>query len=214
VKTIAFFATTRGVGKTWLVYHLAHMYAEKGTTTLAVDLDPQANLTSMFLDSDRVEEVWPDGPYPLTIAGALEPSIEGTGDISPPHVEIINDRLGLLVGDLALALSEDELNAQWPRCLDAQPRAFRVLSAFWRLIESAAQKIEADTVLIDVGPNLAAINRAALLAAQFVAVPLSPLISIRCKAFAISVRRCDAGEVNGAIGGRATRRAFRSRPAR
>ena len=45
MKTVAFFNNKGGVGKTSLVYHLAWMCADHGIDTLAVDLDPQANLT-------------------------------------------------------------------------------------------------------------------------------------------------------------------------
>jgi len=174
VKTIAFFNNKGGVGKTSLVYHLAWMFAELGLSVVAADLDPQANLTSMFLDDDQVEAFWPDGRHPNTIFGAIQPLLEGTGDISNPHVQSISRNIGLLIGDLALSASEDELNSQWPDCLDRKPRAFRVLSAFWRLLEDAAQEREASLVLIDVGPNLGAINRAALIAAQDVVIPLAP----------------------------------------
>jgi cellulose biosynthesis protein BcsQ len=44
----------------------------------------------------------------------------------------------------------------------------------------ASEKRRADLVLIDVGPNLGAINRAAIIAAQYVVVPLTPdLFSIQ-----------------------------------
>lgn len=174
MRTLAFFNNKGGVGKTSLVYHLAWMYAELGLSVIAADFDPQANLTAMFLDELRLEQLWPDGRHPKTIFGALQPLLEGTGDIAAPYVEPISDRLGLLVGDLALSASEDELNSQWPNCLDRNPRAFRVLSAFWRVIESAAKDNAADLVLIDVGPNLGAINRAVLIAAQSVVIPLAP----------------------------------------
>ncbi len=180
MKTIAFFNNKGGVGKTTLVYHLAWMYNELGLSVVAADLDPQANLTSMFLEDARLEELWPDSesgepePRRQSLYGALQPLLEGTGDLATPHVEWLDDRLGLLVGDLALATSESEFNSQWPDCLDRKPRAFRVLSAFWRLIEAAAQQRDADVVLIDVGPNLGAINRAALIAAQHVVIPLAP----------------------------------------
>jgi hypothetical protein len=128
----------------------------------------------MFLDEDRMEELWPDGDHPQTVFGAIRPLLAGTGDIRPPYVESINDRLGLLVGDLALSSSEDELNSQWPDCLDRNERAFRVISAFWRLIREAATERQAPLVLIDVGPNLGAINRAALLAAGHIVIPLAP----------------------------------------
>lgn len=174
MKTVAFFNNNGGVGKTSLVYHLAWMYADLGLSVLAADLDPQANLTAMFVDEERMEALWSEGQRRDTLFGALQPLLDGTGDIAEPHVEQVDVNIGLLVGDLALALSEDELNAQWPRCLDGQPRAFRVISAFWRLVEQAAHARAAQVALIDVGPNLGAINRAALIAAQHVVVPLAP----------------------------------------
>jgi chromosome partitioning protein len=172
--TIAFFNNKGGVGKTSLVYHLAWMYADLGVPVLAADLDPQANLTAMFLDEERIETLWPDDRRRNTVYGALQPLLEGTGDIAEPHVEHVDSNIGLLAGDMALSGSEDELNSQWPDALDRKPRAFRVLSAFWRVILRAADKSEARLVLIDVGPNLGALNRAALISAEHVAIPLAP----------------------------------------
>ena len=60
MKTIAFFNNKGGVGKTSLVYHLAWMFADRGVPVLAADLDPQANLTAMFLNEERLEEIWPE----------------------------------------------------------------------------------------------------------------------------------------------------------
>lgn len=58
--TVAFFNNKGGVGKTTLVYHLAWMMADLGIPVLAVDLDPQANLTSDLLTDERLEELWAD----------------------------------------------------------------------------------------------------------------------------------------------------------
>lgn len=174
MKIIAFFNNKGGVGKTSLVYHLAWMYADLGLSVVAADLDPQANLTNMFLDDDRLEELWPEGPHPHTLFGAIQPLLDGTGDIAEPYTAEIADGVNLLVGDLALSSSEDELNSQWPDCLDRKARAFRVISAFWRIVEQAARVCEAELVLMDVGPNLGAINRAAMIAAEHIVIPLAP----------------------------------------
>jgi chromosome partitioning protein len=179
MKTIAFFNNTGGVGKTSLVYHLAWMYADLGLSVLAADLDPQANLTTMFLDEDGLESLWPDGMPGRTVLGPLLPLLEGEGGIAAPHVEDIGG-IGLVAGDLALSGFEDELSQQWPYCLEGKARAFRVIGAFHQILTRAAQIREADIVLVDVGPNLGAINRAALIAADHVAIPLAPdLFSIR-----------------------------------
>ena len=52
MKCITVFNNKGGVGKTSLVYHLAWMYDKLDYNVLVADLDPQANLTSMFLDDE------------------------------------------------------------------------------------------------------------------------------------------------------------------
>ena len=174
MKTVAFFNNKGGVGKTSLVYHLAWMFADQGRRVIAADLDPQANLSGMFLTDEAMEKMSND-PARKTINDDIAPLFEGTGDIaSTPHVEEISERIGLLTGDLGLSRQEDELSLQWPRCLDEDPRAFRVTTAFARLIGSASGRFEADLALVDVGPNLGALNRACLVACDHVIVPLAP----------------------------------------
>ncbi|MCX7046243.1 MAG: AAA family ATPase [Candidatus Sumerlaeota bacterium] len=170
---IAFFSAVGGVGNTSLVYHIAWMFADKGVRTVAVDLDPQANLTAAFLAEDRLEELWPDEAHEQTIYGCLQPLILGLGDIQAPHLEPITDYLSLVVGDLALSKFEDQLSEAWPKCSDGDERAFRVTSAFWRIMQTAASNAEADLVLVDLGPNLGAINRAALISANYIVMPLA-----------------------------------------
>ncbi len=179
MKTLTFFNNKGGVGKTSLVYHLAWMFRNLGLTVVAADLDPQANLTAMFLDEAELEGLWPEKGGGPTILGPLRPLLEGTGGITDPEVLNIED-IGLLAGDLALSRVEDELSQQWPGCLDGQPRSFRVLGGFHEVLARAAESREADLVLIDVGPNLGAINRAALIASDHVVIPLAPdLFSLR-----------------------------------
>lgn len=189
MKTIAFFNNKGGVGKTSLVYHLAWMYRRLGLNVVALDLDPQSNLTSAFLPDERLAEIWQsDSPRP-TILGSIRPLLDRLGDIQHPHVEFIDKELfgpdlGLVTGDLGLGLFEDRLAETWPRCLD-ENRAnaedgFRVTTAFYRVALAAAAKLPAEIVLIDVGPSLGAINRAALVASDYVIVPIgADLFSIQ-----------------------------------
>ncbi len=172
--SLAFFNNKGGVGKTSLVYHTAWMFAALGYRPLMVDLDPQSNLSIMSLDEGQLEALWPEEGHPQTLYGALQPLFDGTGDVQPAHIESLSEGLGLLVGDLALSRTEDDLSTEWPRCLEGRERAFRVTTAFWRVIQAAAQQHQADLALIDVGPNLGAINRAALVAAEYVVVPVAP----------------------------------------
>lgn len=179
MKTIAFFNNKGGVGKTSLLYHLANMFAIRGQRVVVADLDPQANLSGMFLQDDRIEALWSAGGA-ATVYSAMQPLIEGTGDLLPVAPQMVGERLGLLTGDLTLSEIEDELSAQWPRCLDGDARAFRVTVAFDRMIRAAGAAQNADLGLIDVGPNLGAINRCALISADYVMIPIgADLFSIR-----------------------------------
>jgi chromosome partitioning protein len=185
IPVVGFFNNKGGVGKTSLVYHLSWMYSDLGLRVVAADLDPQANLTAAFLDEERLEELWPKGTHPQTIYGCIQPLLEGVGDITHPHIELVSDfpgqiplfpenSIGLLVGDLQLSQVEVELSDEWSKCLDGNQQAFRVTSAFWRAMQQAGKEHNAHIILMDLGSNLGAINRAALIATDFIVVPLSP----------------------------------------
>jgi len=173
IPTVGFFNSQGGAGTTSLVYHLAWMYADQGHQVLAVDLDPQAKLTTMMVDVERLEVLWSPGGTD-TIYGAIRPQIEGAPREISLHRESVAANLELLVGDLSISKFEDELASQWARCLDGKEHAFRVISAFHRYIQRAAEAATADVVLVDLGPNLGAINRAALVASRHIVVPVAP----------------------------------------
>lgn len=172
MKTIAFFNNKGGVGKTSLVYHLAWMMSLLGRTVVVADLDPQENATSMFLTDDELDELW-NGKAAKSIFQLISPLMRGIGDVIIEKPLVIKDKLSLIPGDLSLSNFEDQLSETWPKCLEGDERAFRVTTAFSRIIRGAANLAQADIALIDVGPNLGAINRAALVASDFVVVPLS-----------------------------------------
>jgi chromosome partitioning protein len=172
---LTFFNNKGGVGKTSLVYHLSWMLADMGHRVLACDLDPQANLTAAFLDEDTLEDLWLEGgaQAPSTIYRCIQPLTE-VGDLQVPKLQSITSKLALLPGDLALSGFEDQLSGEWPQSLGSQNlyRAFRVLTAFWQVAQLGAEEHSAELILVDVGPNLGAINRSALIASDFVIVPL------------------------------------------
>jgi cellulose biosynthesis protein BcsQ len=176
VPVLTFFNNKGGVGKTSLVYHLAWMFSEMGKKIVAIDLDPQANLTSAFLPEPELEKLW-DVDAPLnanTIYQCIRPLTE-VGDILPPQTKQIAERLHLVPGDLSLAGFEDFLSQEWPNSLGSGPlfRPFRILTAFWQVAQQAAEQHQADFILADVGPNLGAINRSALIGSDDVVIPLA-----------------------------------------
>ncbi|WP_308222658.1 MULTISPECIES: ParA family protein [Frankia] len=200
--TMALFNNKGGVGKTTLAYHLAHMLQRMGHRVLAVDLDPQANLTAQFLDEEELTILWGEpedtassAPKPFdldtrtprtnrhsgTMASAIAPIMEGVGDVDLITPVTIEDGLWLLPGDVELSVFEDRLSAAWPNSfLGKDVAALRTTTALHRAIENGARAVGAEIVLIDVGPNLGAINRAALLSADTVLMPIAAdLFSLR-----------------------------------
>jgi chromosome partitioning protein len=173
IPVLTFFNNKGGVGKTSLVYHLAWMFSELGHTVVAVDLDAQANLTAAYLEEDDLEQLWINKQKPTTIYRAIEP-LTRVGDIIEPHIEKVKQGLYLIPGDVALASFEDLLSESWPKSMGDSElyRPFRILTAFWQVAQVTAQKVGADIILVDVGPNLGAINRSALIGSDFVAIPL------------------------------------------
>jgi cellulose biosynthesis protein BcsQ len=180
---IAFFNTQSGVGKTTLVQHLAWMYEELGLRVLAVDLDPQAYLTSVLLNDDRLYNLWPEGAHPNTIFGPIESFLQQPNDRVNPHTEYASEdqlsttneptRLALLPGDLSLARIENTFAEAWGQCLHENNNICRLMFIFWNVIQSAASDHMADIVLMDLGSNLGGINRAGLIAADYVVFPLA-----------------------------------------
>jgi chromosome partitioning protein len=175
VIRLAFCNNNGSGGKSTLVFHVAHMLADLGRRTLIVDLDPQSSLTAMCVSEERLEELWSDeSGHPLTILGCIGPLVQGAEQAGEPHVEPLRDGLGLIAGDLGLSSLEERLAEAWSRAMARDTPSFRVLSAFHRVIELATRERTADVVAINVGPNLGAITRMALLAADFVVTPLAP----------------------------------------
>ena len=170
---LTFFNNKGGVGKTSLIYHLAWMFALLDKRVVVADLDPQANLTAAFLDEDAIAALW-DKPGPgSTIYQCVQPVTE-MGDLAPPALQEVAPGLRLLPGDIALSSFEDVLSTEWPNSMGDQNlyRPMRILTAFWQVMQMAAQEVQAEVILVDVGPNLGAINRSVLLATDYVAMPL------------------------------------------
>ena len=163
VPVIAFFNSKGGVGTTSLVYHLAWMFNDLGVKVLAVDLDPQADLTAAFLGANLGE--------------LLELTVYDWVRYRNSRPVVVDERLYLLPADLRLSDFEEALALEW------HERALADHSALWRAIQQVASLTEPQLVLLDLGPNLSAVNRAGLLAADHVVIPLagdlSSLLGVR-----------------------------------
>ncbi len=137
---IAFTNNKGGVGKSTLTMNLAGALSEIVHKTLVVDLDSQANLSSVF-----VEDVY---SLPLTVAYASK-VIQGS-KIKNLSILPANHKLY----DIDSKLAGDD---------DAQ---------FFLAEELESVKNEYDFILIDCPPNLGKATRIALVASDYVIIPI------------------------------------------
>jgi chromosome partitioning protein len=164
IPILTLFHPRGGSGKTFLTHHLAWMFAEMGIRVLAVDLDPDAGLTTAFLEEGRIVDLWMGEEKPTTVSQGLA-RLREAGDIPSLSIEEIGEGLGLVPGHPSLWLWEEEFGRAWDHA-DA-PSA-----ALLRLLRSAADSYSADIVLLDLASNLGAVNHNALQAADFLVLPV------------------------------------------
>lgn len=178
VRTLALFNNKSGVGRTTLTFNLAHMFARQGRRVALIDYDPQCDLTALALVEDDREACWGATTPGSTVANCIEPVRLGEGDLQDPQLLEIADGLYLLPGDIHLGRFELRLAREWPRLLTGEPearaRASHVTTALDRLAMRVAEVAGAELVLFDVGPSLGALNRAVILAADAIVIPVAP----------------------------------------
>lgn len=167
-----------GVGKTTVTANISAELAYRGYDVLAIDLDPQANLTFSFITVDewqRFQEqktikYWFDGFIDREELGALNDLV-----ISPPRIneltdgclDIVCSHLGLINVDLELAVM---LGGATPR--QTRNNFIKVYSLLSRGLENI--KGDYDIVLIDCPPNFNIVTKNALVASDYYLVPAKP----------------------------------------
>jgi cellulose biosynthesis protein BcsQ len=200
VEIISVFNNKGGVGKTTLTFHLAHALAELGHKVLAVDLDPQCNLSIYSLPVEEIQEIWEaedqfiDGAgfeaarhkmspkkfqafcnEPRTIHFSLKPTEEGTGELEnlPPPIELAPN-LHLVPGRLTLHMFEEALARRWSEAFVGQPLAIRTLSEIRRIILQYAEEYGYDYAIVDTSPSLGQLNKTILTTVDAFLVPCAP----------------------------------------
>jgi chromosome partitioning protein len=144
-----------GVGKTSSVFHLAGSYALAGCKVLICDLDPQASLSQGFFGPAYVESL----PKDATVAALFDDTLDPTPEDLIHETPFVNLWIVPATNDLT------DHNTPRPEESESQ----NALSEF---LAEAQERF--DVVLIDCPPNLQLCSWAALLASDFVVVPVIP----------------------------------------
>ncbi|WP_199315102.1 MULTISPECIES: AAA family ATPase [Oscillatoriales] len=186
-KLIALFNNKGGVGKTTTIWNLATSLAEKDKKVLAIDFDPQCNLSiaalgnegfSSFLESSK------ELPYGKTIRSFALPYIQqsapGVPYIDKPKVAPAKGKLDIVPGDFWLNNFSDILNVGTDVIGGAGLYRFLMPSSLVDAIEKEYQTLY-DFVLIDLPPSFNTLVRAALYSSDYFLVPCTAdLFSAYC----------------------------------
>ncbi len=198
MRTISVFNNKGGVGKTTLTFHLCSALAELGYKTLAIDLDPQCNLTILALPEETLDLVWRAEESfiddfkaardnltkadldqlitsPRSIHFLLKPTEDGLSDldsVSPPFQ--IAPNLHLIPGRLTMHLYEDAIARRWSDVYQGEPLAVRTATRPRQIAEAYAKAYGYDFVIMDTSPSLGTLNKVIISTADGFVIPCMP----------------------------------------
>jgi cellulose biosynthesis protein BcsQ len=202
IPTICLNTFKGGVSKTTTSFNLAwYMSQTREIRTMVVDLDPQCNLSQMFLDkeSDDIKSAvfrqeYPGQPEPMTSVG------EALGEISNNRkleVEVrtyqhqLNQNLFLLSGSLSVTDYEETLATAESI---HQNYTRDIPGALNYVIQKCASECGAEVVIIDTSPSMGCLNMVVVMSSTYFAIPsqadyfsLQALISVRRRITEVSV---------------------------
>lgn len=180
MKTISVINYKGGVGKTTLTANLAADLAFRNFKVLAIDLDPQTNLTFSFIKVEEWKEKYQSSK---TIKNWYDAFLEDDLDldiseliITPKVVNtLLNGKLDIISSHLSLINVDTELATMFRHGSD---RLYNIsyLKVYSRLRKGLKKLVnkDYDFVLIDCPPNFNIVTRNALVASDAFIIPAKP----------------------------------------
>lgn len=176
-KQLVFFNNKGGIGKSTLAYNTAVEFANKGYSTVLVDLDPQCNLTRLTLGDEYFENTLFSATN-KTIYDVLTGVIQGGADIDLSaafeQAKGAQNNLYLLRGDMRLSEYENILATGYNAAAAGQQIGYFQTSAIDRFLKEKGLSDSVDIFVIDTSPTLGLLNRVILLGCDYFVVPLMP----------------------------------------
>jgi cellulose biosynthesis protein BcsQ len=199
MKIISIFNNKGGVGKTTLMYHLAHILGEMGKKVLILDLDPQCNMSLYGMQEEELEKIWQNEDDIIdngidstkqkmkandfenllkstrTIHFLLKSVEEGISDLTelPPPFKVA-DNLDLIPSRLTLFMYENKISERWSGMFLGESLSIRTITRIRRIAELYSEKRAYDFVIIDTSPNLGALNKVIISTADGFIIPCLP----------------------------------------
>jgi chromosome partitioning protein len=167
-KVVSLINMKGGVGKTTLAMHLAHAAASKDLRTLAVDLDPQSNLSQALM-----------GPpaYVKHLAAKKPTVVQIFDEYVPAHAEAGSPRL-LDINEVVLKGAGRGAGGKLdliPSRLELSRTLKNPAGKERRLAKALSQvRNNYDVVIIDCAPTESVLTDAAYFASRYIIVPIKP----------------------------------------
>lgn len=152
---IAFGNQKGGVGKTTSVVNVATSLAMQGANVLVIDADPQGNSSTILLEDQKLRET-----NSLTDALSAQP---GSSPLSSLACKTFHPSLGIIPNSSRCML--------WERKVANSTEA---VLGIRRLLEEDQKLSEYEFILIDTPPTLGVMMNNALMASDYVVIPLPP----------------------------------------
>lgn len=162
---IAVYNHKGGVGKTTNVIHLTDALVRLGKRVLLVDADPQCNLTS-FIAGDYDHSLW-------TALNLFYQGRATSSDPQPQPVQSVfhsDDQVFLIPGHPLVGTFDCFGPYLNERVVTGE--GVRKLGSFRHLFTKAAEMVQADYVLVDLGPSTSHMNRMICMYANYI-LPVS-----------------------------------------
>lgn len=157
--TISFLNQKGGVGKSSTVFHLGGYLASAGFSVLMVDADPQGSLGNGYFGATKIENL----PSTETLAAIFD-----DGCIAPAPVSLC---VATMLENVGLVRANHQLARQnIPEPEQSGIKQFAIREFLDELLES----LPFDFVLIDCPPNLYQCSWNALIASDYVIIPVPP----------------------------------------
>lgn len=167
MNTITFFNNEYSIDKISLVYHIAQMLAELEHRVLVVDMDPQAQLTAMFFNIEKLQDIYITIQERPTITRAIQHLHHEKGVSQPAPIHKLTGKLGLIAGDPELALFEDTFAEAWMKKQDD------TTLLIYDIIREASDRFNADYTIVNLSADFSATNRAAFMAVKHLILPIA-----------------------------------------
>jgi chromosome partitioning protein len=157
-----------GVGKTTLAMQLAHAADQMNLKTLAVDLDPQANLSQVLMGPERyVDYIREQRP---TIVQIFDEYVPASSLTTSPRLLNVNEVVVKQTG-----FWQDSTLDLIPSRLELSRTLKNPTGKERRLAKALAQvRKQYDLVIIDCAPTESVLTDAAYFASRYVVVPIKP----------------------------------------